>query len=67
LLADWLVGAYVAVMLPLIALSGCMAVLNKDAVRREDARKVLRLLVTAGAASVLIGLLAKFHELGLLR
>jgi hypothetical protein len=65
--ADVLVGAYVAVILGLIALAGYTAVINEDAARREDARKVLWLLVTAGTASSIVGFLVRLHQLGILR
>jgi hypothetical protein len=65
-MADWLVGTYILVMLLVITFSASMALLNKDAARRKDAYKVLRLLVTTGAASGLISLLVKLHEIGLL-
>jgi hypothetical protein len=65
----WLVGAYAVIMLLLIAVSGAIALFErKDALRREDAYRVLKLLVLAGAASGgILGLLVKLHELGLLR
>jgi predicted permease len=65
--ADVLVGAYVAVMVSLIALSGWIALLHKHPARRRDARKVLTILVSAGTASGFVGLLIKLHEVGLLR
>lgn len=66
-MADFLVGSYITIMLVLITASGSMALNNDDPNRRKDAYKVLRLLVTTGAASGLIGLLVRLHELGLLR
>jgi hypothetical protein len=63
----WLAWAYAVVELLLIAASGYAALAVRNTGRRRDAYKVLRLMLTAGAASGLAGLLVKLHELGLLR
>jgi hypothetical protein len=65
---DWVIGIYAAIMLALIALSGCIALCMRESDRRKDAYRVLRLLILSGAASGgLLGVLIKLHELGLLR
>ena len=63
-MVEWLAGAYACVILLLIAGAGYLALSESDPVRREDAYRVLRLLIMAGG---LAGLLAKLHEAGLLR
>lgn len=64
----WLFGAYIAIVFLLIAGSGCIALCMSDANRRQDGYRVLRLLLlSAGAVSGILGLLAKLHAIGLFR
>jgi hypothetical protein len=63
----WLAWAYTIIELLLIAASGYFTLTKPSPGQRKDAYKVLRLMLSAGAASGLADLLIKLHELGILR
>jgi hypothetical protein len=66
--AGWIIGIYAAIMLALMAVSGCIALFMNQSDRRRDAYRVFRLLIVSGAASGgLLSLLIRLHGLGLLR
>lgn len=66
-MTGWLTAIYALAELLLVICAAYTALATRSPGRRKDGYKVLRLLLSTGAGSGLIGILLKLHQLGVIR
>lgn len=66
-MTGWLTATYALAELLLIMAAAYTALATHSPGHRKDGYKVLRLLLSAGAASGVAGILLNLHQLGVLR